>query len=575
MLKKSSQQQKRPSRRQVRRLAPILLLLLFTVLAGAVSAQEEPLPGDGGLTFVEDGDGALPENVAAPAGEVWIRATRDTFVASNDRNRNYGFDSLIRFGFSPNGLGATRPMFFFDLSAIPSGARITRAEFQIYLTANNDPVRDRGYAAHPLTSSWQEGSVTWNNQPGWGAELGRGTLGNTPGWQATNVRDLVRSWHSNPGANHGLILVGDERPDQNFERAYFSKESTANLPPRLRVQFDTTVDDRAPDARVVQPSAGAWSPADFVVRWEGSDPPNSNGTPGSGIRWYDVFYTTNSGGRWNVGRAQVTSTQTNVTAAAHMAQIGFYARARDNAGNEGPAPSGSGSIQTWTRIDAQPPDVTMNPLPPYSGSGTFTVSWSDSREAQQSGIRSYDVQFREDGGAWQQLAYGTTSTSTVFNRGRTGSRYDFRARGTDNVGNVQEWGDAQATTTVWDQPVAWITPFVPPIYQQLAGPQPGDGFTVAWQAQTPPGTSIASFDVRFRRPGNPTWITWLSGTNQTSARFDLQAGDPDGAYVFQARARTSSGVVGAYVDGTQAQILVDRLAPFILPRSSLPILFAH
>ena len=35
-----------------------------------------------------------------------------------------------------------------------------------------------------------------------------------------------------------------------------------------------------------------------------------------------------------------------------MARIGFYVRARDNAGNEGPLPSGSGSIQTWTTVDA-------------------------------------------------------------------------------------------------------------------------------------------------------------------------------------------------------------------------------
>ena len=50
---------------------------------------------------------------------------------------------------------------------------------------------------------------------------------------------------------------------------------------------------------------------------------------------------------------------------------------------------------------------------------------------------------------WTQLVYATTATSAVFNRGVNGVTYEFRARGTDNVGNVQEWGDAQASTTVF------------------------------------------------------------------------------------------------------------------------------
>ena len=77
-------------------------------------------------------------------------------------------------------------MFYFDVNAfIPSGARISRAELHVYLTSNNDPNTSRGYAAHALHSSWNEGFITWNNHPGFGGELGRGTLGNSPGWQVT------------------------------------------------------------------------------------------------------------------------------------------------------------------------------------------------------------------------------------------------------------------------------------------------------------------------------------------------------------------------------------------------------
>ena len=205
-------------------------MLLLTLLVSSVFAQDGPSGADaagGDPVFVEDEFSATPEEVAAPDGQITIRVTRDTFVSSADPNRNYGSDQTIRFGFTQSGFRATRPMFYFDLSAIPSGARISRADFQVYLASVSDPSNDRGYAAHGLTSSWSEGFVTWNNQPGWGPEMGRGTLGNNPGWQSVTVTNLVRNWQSNPGGNNGLILVGDERPDQNFERSYFSQ----NRPP--------------------------------------------------------------------------------------------------------------------------------------------------------------------------------------------------------------------------------------------------------------------------------------------------------------------------------------------------------
>ena len=77
--------------------------------------------------------------------------------------------------------------------------------------------------------------------------------------------------------------------------------TSTGLTPYLKVTFETNRDNVAPVANVVQPSRGAWSPADFVVRWEGFDPPNSDGSPGSGIRWYDGYYTTNGGSTWRIG----------------------------------------------------------------------------------------------------------------------------------------------------------------------------------------------------------------------------------------------------------------------------------
>jgi hypothetical protein len=139
---------------------------------------------------------------------------------------------------------------------------------------------------------------------------------------------------------------------------------------------------------------------------------------------------------------------------------------------------------------------------------------------------------------------------------------------------VQPWGDAQAQTTVFINPLAYIIPFTaPPIYQKLDGPAVGDGFTVSWDAITPPGTSISSFNIRFQRPGNSTWISWINGTTETSAKFELQLNDPDGVYLFQAQATDNQGRTGPFLEEGQEFMIVDRNAPFIMPESYLPIVF--
>jgi hypothetical protein len=546
---------------------------LLGLIATGAAAQGDK--GDGIEFQVSGAQGELAQ-VEAPLAETWIQVTRDSYVASNLPNQNYGLDPLIRFGFRPGNQGAMRPLLYFDLGTVPAAVNITRAELHIYLTSvtpTNDI--DRPFGARALAAPWNELAVTWNNMPTWGPDLGTATASSTLGWRVVDVTQLVRQWQSNPGGNHGLIAIGDERPDQNHERVYFSKEANNGLFPRLRVIYDENIDTTPPNVSVTHPTPpGVWSPANFQVRWSGSDPNNPNGSPGSGIRWYDVFYSINQGG-WIIGRAQVTTTQADVIGAQHLHRYDFFARGRDHAGNEGPPPSGPESWQTWTRVDAEPPQAAVNPLPEFTATRSFTVSWSDTKEQNESGIGSYEVQWREDGGPWQTLAYQTTATSTTFPNGRNGVFYEFRARGIDAVGNQQAWGDAQAATTVWLEPTASIVPFSPNIFQKLSGPAPGDQFTVSWTGLTPPGTTIVSFDVRYRRPGETTWVNWLSGTPNESANFVLDVNDPDGEYVFQARATSSNGVTGQYNEELQESIIVDRHAPFIEPQVYFAVHFSQ
>ena len=550
-----------------------LALLLLTVMVMSVAAQDDT----GNIIWSDPVDAEPEVGQSTDDSIVDIIVGRDTYIDSASPSSIYGYTSEIQFGYNwvGNVLSAKRPLLYFDIrpgvNGIPSNAVITRAELHVYLKSVTDANPNRKYNAQYLSTPWTEGSTSWNNAPSYGADIARElTAANYPGWKIHEVTTLARTWYNNPNGNHGFIFIGDERPELPYGghlRTYHSKEyASGAYAPKLRVWYTTNVDDKAPIAYITTPKDGIWVGPSFTVSWDGYDPNNSNGSIGSGIKWYDVFYSLNQGTNWTAGRAQVTSKSTTADAwSVPLGQrIDLYVRAQDNAGNEGPPPSGSGSSQGWAKIDNQAPVVVMTKPDGQTTSTTIDVAWNNTNnEAAQSGIREYQLQWRKDDGVWNTVNRTTPSWSLSGATG--GSTYDFQVRGVDNVGNIGEWS-AIKSTTVWLEPVAVITGFNPAnIYQKIDPPADGDKFQVQWAGFTPAGTSIVSFDVQFQRPGNPTWLAWgaATGTSATFADFVLTASDPDGIYTFQARAKNSAGVQGTYHEEYQGKIIVDRNAPYV------------
>lgn len=98
-------------------------------------------------------------------------------------------------------------------------------------------------------------------------------------------------------------------------------------------------------------------------------------------------------------------------------------------------------------IDRTPPNSMVGALAPSSPLN-FSVSWSGNDAV--SGISSYDVQMRVNGGAWTDWVTGTTTTSKSVSANGVAS-YEFRSRARDRAGNVEAWptnADASTTTVV-------------------------------------------------------------------------------------------------------------------------------
>lgn len=102
----------------------------------------------------------------------------------------------------------------------------------------------------------------------------------------------------------------------------------------------------------------------------------------------------------------------------------------------------------WQTADAVAPQTTINPSPVSSPLTGFTVSWSVAQD-NLSGLRHYEVQYR-DGltSPWQPLVT-TKSTLIPFPLGETDHIYQFRVRAVDNVFNIQDWSyDNTSYTTI-------------------------------------------------------------------------------------------------------------------------------
>jgi len=80
-------------------------------------------------------------------------------------------------------------------------------------------------------------------------------------------------------------------------------------------------------------------------------------------------------------------------------------------------------------IDSDVPQAAVEVLPELSFS-SFIVSWGGQ---SASGIRSYDVYYRTDGGPWTLWRTGTAQTSALF-AGKSDATYEFYALGRNNVG---------------------------------------------------------------------------------------------------------------------------------------------
>jgi hypothetical protein len=235
-------------------------------------------------------------------------------------------------------------------------------------------------------------------------------------------------------------IEGDENVQQR-ERAFYSRETTTALYPRLVVSYTVVNDTQAPQVTV--DPLPAYSPREFTVTWSGAD------LGPAGISYYDVQYQIDGGG-WVNWHTTVTFTSTTFVGANNRLYA-FRARAVDNIGNV----EAFGPAEAATTVDNVAPDVTVDPLPQEVTGVPITITWSG--EDSVSGIEYYDVRYRFNGGTWIEWQNQTLSTAAEFVAMADGL-YEFEARGTDNAGLVEQFTGLPEASTRRDVEAPFVEP---------------------------------------------------------------------------------------------------------------------
>lgn len=90
---------------------------------------------------------------------------------------------------------------------VPAGTTVTSATLHLYTLNSEDA--EQQVRVHRVIDSWNEATVTWNNQPAFDPMAAGSFVPFPSALSSVDLTDLVRDWMDGTHANHGLLLEQD------------------------------------------------------------------------------------------------------------------------------------------------------------------------------------------------------------------------------------------------------------------------------------------------------------------------------------------------------------------------------
>lgn len=179
--------------------------------------------------------GISPATASALNDTLTLNPTADTFVASSAATTNFSAEAELVVGLERTVAGIdVHSLVRFDLSALPAGAIINRAELRLWQTSTDGAAWTVNL--NRITQDWSATAVTWSTRPpGVTAYRGIAIPDGADEMATLAITELVRAWVYTPQTtpNFGIELVGNG--GLSHRRAFASAESA--MPPELVIDY--------------------------------------------------------------------------------------------------------------------------------------------------------------------------------------------------------------------------------------------------------------------------------------------------------------------------------------------------
>ena len=210
---------------------------------------------------------------------------RDAYVRQDLPDGNFGTADRLNIG--PTGSGdRQRAILYFNLSDVPVGSTITYAEVQIYLNASQQATSWLINISR-ITEDWNEGEATWNSRvtsTSWttagvsndGIVYSSVNVTDTVGWFNWTITNLTQYWENGTYQNYGFVMIGQEATSNDFKRIYSSDAITAELRPKLLINYTANVPPSITsiiDNSNLSIPTQVGSDVNFTIEWSDIDSP--------------------------------------------------------------------------------------------------------------------------------------------------------------------------------------------------------------------------------------------------------------------------------------------------------------
>ena len=356
------------------------------------------------------------------------------YSSATSRVIPYGNEATCCFGRTANSeYGYGRVLNYFSWpSAIKKGAAINSAYIWERETTGRTTTT---YVAPCLVSEhWVEGSVTWENRPGYysSTTMARKNINSKstdksgdPYWYKFNIASAVKYWADGTYHNYGLLFRSSEEEDKNYNwRAFASKQhSTSAYRPYTVINY--TNDATAPTVTSVTGNATFWTSSNVTLTVNGA----KDNSGGVGLHSTPYSFSTTKGSySWQASKSKTFSSNCTV-----------YVYVRDAWDNVRLV-----STQTISKIDKSAPtytSVTGNAASWTNSNVTLKVNGATDAA---SGLHSTAYSFTTTSGSY---SWQSGNTKTVSSNGT----YYIYIR--DAVGNIRSAGSVNVSKIDKTSPV--------------------------------------------------------------------------------------------------------------------------